>query len=897
MSLAQPPVRDADPLRSAVLLGLFVGATVGAGFLLGGIPSVELMTLLTALAGAALGPGGGALCGALAMAVHSLANPLGAAVPALLAAQTAGLAAAGALGGLGAGAVASCVRRGRRLRSALFAAALGGGATLVYDVLTNAATVVAFDLRWWVVVTGGLPFALVHVGVNAALFAALFPWLAVRVRSLARASLGGGPPAAGLLLMLALPPGTAAAQEEEVAAPPDSLRPPATARADTLARTLAPDTLVVPGAVADTLDRDGRDDVPADDALAVDSGESGDVADLADLAQAERARRARESRRRDTQFARGWERPLWEPFHRSFLAAIGWETPFLPVLDGTLGAPAVLLREGDTAPLPQILRDGLPQLVGNRLADDPWTVTMAGVVPGRSDLGLDGYGGTAGAIRLETLDLDPSGAVTDARFDQGDHEQNLRYLHILTAAAPWRFGFAFEELIDEDGYDYRPEGDARLGASASRLGEAKFRSGRGFVRRLREDGSEIALRFENLRLNRVGLPAYGAGGLREKEVWARQVALTWSGPVRDRWLTAYGQWLDRDLLFRFTGGDRLLEVARERVHVELARRPGAPRQAWLDVSGWRLHDAGIEAEWAEPFTGRRHGRGAELQAGLQTELTAGRLHLRTGGAALWADHGGWGPEAWVHVGAAGETTAGARWWELSLERGGRAPLSDEVLTPWAFAVPGRNLLTVPEPDLDRETTWRGALRLERRVTGIDLAAVAAVRRLEDGIGWILLEGAETAEPVGTWRNDVDLTARSVTVSAQRGFPFAGWLRLRAAGTWRRYDVSAGSPAGLPPERDARLQVLWENHFFDEDGILQLAYQLAHRGPMSDPWSFAEPFPLPALTQHDVLAGFRLLGTDLSMAIMNVTDQRQRLSAGALEFGREIHLRLRWVFHR
>ena len=70
---------DKNPRRIAVrltvLVGLFTGTAVGAGYLLSGIPNVELMTFLVALAGAALGHSLGALCGILAAVVFSLGNP------------------------------------------------------------------------------------------------------------------------------------------------------------------------------------------------------------------------------------------------------------------------------------------------------------------------------------------------------------------------------------------------------------------------------------------------------------------------------------------------------------------------------------------------------------------------------------------------------------------------------------------------------------------------------------------------------------------------------------------------------------------------------------------------------------------------------------------------------
>ncbi len=66
-----------SPVRQPVLLGLFTGTAVGAGYLLAGVPNVELMTLVIALSGAALGLRAGALSGILAAAIYSLGSPYG----------------------------------------------------------------------------------------------------------------------------------------------------------------------------------------------------------------------------------------------------------------------------------------------------------------------------------------------------------------------------------------------------------------------------------------------------------------------------------------------------------------------------------------------------------------------------------------------------------------------------------------------------------------------------------------------------------------------------------------------------------------------------------------------------------------------------------------------------
>jgi hypothetical protein len=113
--------------------------------------------------------------------------------------------------------------------------------------------------------------------------------------------------------------------------------------------------------------------------------------------------------------------------------------------------------------------------------------------------------------------------------------------------------------------------------------------------------------------------------------------------------------------------------------------------------------------------------------------------------------------------------------------------------------------------------------------------------------------------------------------------------------WRSQEIQAGRPLFLPPKLSGVLQIFWENHFFKEDGILEIGYRLVHRGEMADPWWPGASFVLPVITRHDLLMAFRLLGTDLSLELRNLTDETFRLSAGSVSDGREMRLRLHWTF--
>ncbi len=170
--------------RTVILAALFIALSVALGFLLAGIPNVELMTLTVFMAGIFCGARLGSAIGALSSLIFSLLNQLGPAPAPLLAAQVAGFALIGAGGGIVgprfSPARASC---------AAAAAAAGFALTFVYDALTTVATsFVAFGPSRFVeglrgVAVAGIVFVAWHIGVNTAIFAVAVPPLMRAVRA------------------------------------------------------------------------------------------------------------------------------------------------------------------------------------------------------------------------------------------------------------------------------------------------------------------------------------------------------------------------------------------------------------------------------------------------------------------------------------------------------------------------------------------------------------------------------------------------------------------------------------------------------------------------------------------------------------------------------------------
>ncbi len=841
-------------VRQPVLLGLFSGTAVGAGYLLAGIPNVELMTLIIALCGGVLGARAAFAGGALAAIIYSLGSPYGLPVPLLLAAQAVGFGLTGVFGAIGGNRVLSCSFKGKQLLAAVWAAAIGLGSTLIYDLLTNVASILAFDLGETTALAyllAGVPLALVHMGSNAVIFASLMPLLLPRLAGLNRSALVGrtGAPLV-LLALLAVSPSVSRAQAPASA---DSSAAVASTPGDTLSAGLSRRAAVPVAGIDQELSGPAR--------------------------------------------AHGWQRPLWDPFARTALEWLGWFSNRVPVIDGGLGAPAVILGEAGTSLNPQFTRDGIPLGTGHILADDPWVIPTAGLVLDSLVQGADGWGGTGGLVATRTEDPDPGKAVSAYRGVKGKHETYFRSIYLLTPKAAWRAGFEFEESLDIEGYNFTSAPDELFvaGSALEFPGHSRVRQSRTRLFRQLDADNELVVEYTNARLTKDSLPVYGAEHL---ELWDDGLATTMRAGKEDWRLQAQMFWRNRDVLWgdrsptAVTGVDlRQLETGREGLNLDLHRAPAAGHPetgVQIQATNWYVDDSLTDDAWLAGFAGSPNGEGQTARAMARSGLVWGSATARLALGADWHSEAGWGPELSLGVGADGERP----WWNLRATHGGRAPRSDELLTPLRRDVAGRELLLWPNSDLDREETTRVGLVLQVRLFGFDLAADGSVSRLKNGITWQPLAGATDQ---GIWANDLEMESSRLTGTIGREGRFLGWGRLMLEGTWQQSDETAGRASFLPPKRYLRTHVMWENHFFKEDGILQLALFSTLQGEMADPWDVTRTSQLPSRTVHDLLVGFRLVGATLSMGLRNLTGERVRLTSGALSSGQDVDMRLHWAW--
>jgi hypothetical protein len=133
------------------------------------IPNFEILTLVVFCSGVLLGSRDGALVAALSELIFSVLNPYGAVHPLVTLAQVVGMTIAGIVGGV---AARLGMAQWRPAVRAPWLALIGVIVTLVFDLVTNLASVVVYG-QLKLTLIGGLPFALIHIGTNAVLFAAV----------------------------------------------------------------------------------------------------------------------------------------------------------------------------------------------------------------------------------------------------------------------------------------------------------------------------------------------------------------------------------------------------------------------------------------------------------------------------------------------------------------------------------------------------------------------------------------------------------------------------------------------------------------------------------------------------------------------------------------------------
>jgi energy-coupling factor transport system substrate-specific component len=164
-------------LKKTCAMGMFISLGVTLGFAMAHIPNVELMTATLFLSGYFLGAREGLLMGMITMAIYSLLNPWGLAIPPLFFSQIIGMGLTGLLGGLFRRIISD---RSILWYHYLFFGLAGAFTTLLYDGLTNLGYVVTINFSWQKFIAGfitGSSFILIHILSNTAIFILVVPAL------------------------------------------------------------------------------------------------------------------------------------------------------------------------------------------------------------------------------------------------------------------------------------------------------------------------------------------------------------------------------------------------------------------------------------------------------------------------------------------------------------------------------------------------------------------------------------------------------------------------------------------------------------------------------------------------------------------------------------------------
>ncbi|HPF35044.1 MAG TPA: TonB-dependent receptor [Candidatus Krumholzibacteria bacterium] len=595
----------------------------------------------------------------------------------------------------------------------------------------------------------------------------------------------------------------------------------------------------------------------------------------------------------------GW----WTPFANDLPEAVRTLGPWAEVRDGEFGADLLWLHEPG-ASAPRLLHDGLPLGTGHRWADDPWAVAFAGVELAGTRTGGAGAFDAGGVLDLRSAPADTSGAVVDARFFKGDDQSYLRRVAFRTQDAPWVLRFDFDEQILYDdtlitGADPGPmpkfpnaPGDARDWPGTP-AGEAKNRIVHMAFDRTLDDGTSLGLDYTRFRKHKTTVPVQD---LERNDVRGERLHLNLQTPVGEGAVRVAVLNDGSDLVVDAYDADlqRTLEAVREAVVVQAYDViPGWSLRG--EAAAWRLDDSGAGQAWAGDRAAASSALGTEGEGSLTRRLDAGGWTVAPRAALGWTDAAGARPAAGVDL------SRGP--WTLSVERGGRAPRSDERATAWTVAGPTDLYRLLPDDALDWERTDRAAVAWTGRPRGWTLRADAVYRRTRDGIGWLPLATTtgDRTEHVGRWTNGLEIDGWAASLRADRRGRFHGLWQLEAVAALRGYDVSASVPdlraVGLPPESSAALTGRWQHAYFQGDGILELAWTVEHRGAMADPWLPGAGHDLPRTLLHHAKLMFRLTGADLGLDIRNVLDQDVQVSAGTLSRGRELRWRLEWVLRR
>jgi len=169
--------------RKVSLIAVTVAVSLGSNYILIGFANLKIMDLLVFISGFMFGSLIGASVGVLIWAIYGVLNPYGF-VPQIWIATMLSESVYGIIGGiLGRSLSIESLSSNKTLLSILFGA-IGFLLTFIYDLATNIAFALTFNVPLIAALITGIPFAIIHQASNAILFGiCLIPLLTILERS------------------------------------------------------------------------------------------------------------------------------------------------------------------------------------------------------------------------------------------------------------------------------------------------------------------------------------------------------------------------------------------------------------------------------------------------------------------------------------------------------------------------------------------------------------------------------------------------------------------------------------------------------------------------------------------------------------------------------------------
>jgi uncharacterized membrane protein len=155
--------------RKASLIAVTVAACLGSNYALIGVANLKVMDLLVFVSGFVFGPMIGASVGILVWTVYGLLNPYGF-VPQIWIATMLSESIYGVAGGLLGKSLSAVRLPSNRAGLSILFGATGFLLTLTYDLVTNIAFALTFNVPIIAALIAGIPFAIIHEASNTVLF-------------------------------------------------------------------------------------------------------------------------------------------------------------------------------------------------------------------------------------------------------------------------------------------------------------------------------------------------------------------------------------------------------------------------------------------------------------------------------------------------------------------------------------------------------------------------------------------------------------------------------------------------------------------------------------------------------------------------------------------------------